>query len=55
MSGCSDLLTKETSDVAAVTTDTDNNGVLRLTASRYMSGKYKTTKSITTGERMTFK
>ena len=55
MSGCSDLLTKETSDVAAVTTDADNNGVLRLTASKYMSGKYKTTKSITTGERMTFK
>lgn len=54
MNGYSDLIVKNTSDVAAVTTDSDANGVLRLTASKYATGKYKTTQSITTGKKMTF-
>lgn len=57
MSGSSDLVTLTSSDVAAVIPDpeTSGNGILRLTASKYSDGKYKTTKSITTGQTMTFK
>ena len=51
----SDLTIKTTADVAARITDSEGNGILRLTASEYSDGKYKTTKSITTGEKMTFK
>ena len=56
MSGYSDLTTLTTSDVAAVIPDSENinNGILRLTASKTFNGNYRTTKSITTGEKMTF-
>lgn len=55
MNGYSDLILKSTPDVAAVTTDADGNGILRFTASSYSTGKYKTSKSVTTGGKMSFK
>lgn len=54
MSGCSDLILSDTSDVATVTTDSNGNGVLRLTAYKTADGVYKTVKSVSTGEKMTF-
>lgn len=55
MSGYSDLTVKATSDVAAETTDSDSNGILRMRAINNNNGTYKTSKSISTGEKMTFK
>ncbi|MBR7133744.1 MAG: glycoside hydrolase family 16 protein [Clostridia bacterium] len=57
MVGDSYLTTMTSSDVAAIVKDPDEEGdrILRLTAKKVGTDKYQTTKSITTGERMTFK
>lgn len=54
MAGYADMPTASTSDVQSIVRDENGNGYLHLTAYKTDDGKYKTVKSITTGNKLTF-
>lgn len=54
MAGYDDLSTATTSDVQSIVNDENGNSYLKLTAYKTEDGSYKTVKSITTGNKLTF-